>query len=82
MIKLSAKQKREFSSVTNLVLHVLIFIALLVTLNSCTKEVKDTNALASPIKEDSRGKGYLVKATKNSYFSCSFLQPLEVKNKI
>jgi len=37
MLKLTSKQKREVYSVTNLILHLAIFIILLLTLNSCTQ---------------------------------------------
>jgi len=37
MLKLTAKQKREVYSVSNLILHLAIFIILLLTLNSCTE---------------------------------------------
>jgi hypothetical protein len=37
MLKLTARQKREFYSFSNLILHLAIFIILLITLNSCTK---------------------------------------------
>ena len=37
MLKLSARQKREFYSVSNLILHLAIFVILLLTLNSCTQ---------------------------------------------
>ncbi|KAA5549269.1 hypothetical protein [Adhaeribacter rhizoryzae] len=37
MLKLSARQKREFYSVSNLLLHLAIFIILLLTLNSCAQ---------------------------------------------
>lgn len=37
MLKLSARQKREVYSVSNLILHLAIFVILLLTLNSCTQ---------------------------------------------
>ena len=45
MLKLSARQKREVYSVSNLILHLAIFIILLFTLNSCTQaeELPDAN---------------------------------------
>jgi hypothetical protein len=36
MLKLSTRQKREVYSISSLLLHLLLFIALLVTLNSCS----------------------------------------------
>ena len=35
MLRLSTKQKREFYSLSNLLLHLIVFIALLISLNSC-----------------------------------------------
>jgi hypothetical protein len=35
MLRLSTKQKREVYSISSLLLHLLIFIALLLSLNSC-----------------------------------------------
>jgi hypothetical protein len=35
MLRLSTKQKREVYSISNLLLHLIIFIALLISLNSC-----------------------------------------------
>ncbi|GEO05104.1 hypothetical protein AAE02nite_27680 [Adhaeribacter aerolatus] len=37
MLKLSARQKREVYSVSNLIFHLAIFVILLLTLNSCTQ---------------------------------------------
>jgi len=44
MNKLSAKQKREVYAVSNLLLHVLVFVILLLSLNSCTEKDLPTTA--------------------------------------
>lgn len=38
MMRLSAKQKREVYSLSSLLLHLIVFVILLITLNSCTEE--------------------------------------------
>lgn len=40
MLKLSARQKRKFYSVSNLMVHLAIIILLLLTLNACTEAEK------------------------------------------
>ena len=44
MLRLSTKQKREVYSLSNLLLHLFIFIALLIALNSCGSINRDKQA--------------------------------------
>lgn len=44
MLRLSTKQKREVYSLSSLLLHLIIFIALLLALNSCCSFTKEEPA--------------------------------------
>ena len=56
MNKLSAKQKREVYAVSNLLLHVLVFVLLLLSLNSCTeKDLPATACSTLATVKDMRG---------------------------
>ena len=48
MLRLSTKQKREVYSLSNLLLHLFIFIALLIALNSCGLINREKQAGLSP----------------------------------
>jgi hypothetical protein len=48
MLRLSTKQKREVYSLSNLLLHLIIFIALLISLNSCGLINRDKQAELPP----------------------------------
>jgi len=47
MNKLSARQKREVYAISNLLLHVLVFVILLLSLNSCTEKDFPTTACST-----------------------------------
>ena len=56
MTKLSTKQKREVYALSNLLLHVLVFVILLLSLNSCTEKDLSTVACSTPATvKDVRG---------------------------
>jgi len=56
MNKLSARQKREVYAISNLLLHVLVFVILLLSLNSCTeKDLPTTTCSTLPTVKDMRG---------------------------
>lgn len=56
MMRLSTKQKREVYSLSSLLLHLLIFIMLLFSLNSCAeKELPGTNCATLATVKDMRG---------------------------
>jgi hypothetical protein len=61
MLRLSTKQKREVYSLSNLLLHLFIFIALLIALNSCGLINREKQARLSPFNtcasEDLQGPG-------------------------
>jgi len=63
MTKLSTKQKREVYALSNLLLHVLVFVILLLSLNSCTEKDLPTIACSTPATEkdlrDQDGRGYV-----------------------
>jgi len=44
MLKLSTKQRRDVYAISNLLVHVLIFVILLLSLNSCTEKDLPTTA--------------------------------------
>jgi len=56
MYKLSTKQKREVYAISNLLLHVLVFVILLLSLNSCTgKDLPATACTTLATVKDKQG---------------------------
>jgi len=56
MYKLSTKQKREVYAISNLLLHVLVFVILLLSLNSCTgKDLPATACTTLATLKDRQG---------------------------